>query len=122
MSENGVYVEYDDDDNDVWDGALYKPKQPSVTNRIARNGRNTGVANLINMMIIITWKSDNLIIMMIKMLICSPIHKREYDCEATQQGDHSHVNCLKHVYEKCVWVTIVQLWSQHKIYFSSLNI
>ena len=28
------------------DGKLYKPKQPSVTNRIARIGRNTGVPNL----------------------------------------------------------------------------
>ena len=32
--------------------ALYKPKQPSVTNKIARIGRNTGVANLMMMIII----------------------------------------------------------------------
>ena len=53
----------DDDDK------LYKPKQPSVTNKIARNGRNTGVANLNCMIIIfmtVIMAFENLNNMMIK--------------------------------------------------------
>ena len=48
-----MVISMTDNDNDDDDDKLYKPKQPSVTNKIARIGRNTGVANLNYLRIII---------------------------------------------------------------------
>ena len=113
---------WDENSDDQWwlmmVTKLYKPKHPRVTNRVARSGRNTGVANLgiivmalRNKMICWWWfwcvyqlwfdmksrlrKSENNDHDYWLYMTRSPICKSENDCENTEQADHSDVNSLK---------------------------